>query len=309
MQPKSITSQQYCSVNSRQMSEPLMASAPRTDYWVLLEYPHPLSAKALKQNQLPDEVNNYLAALQDALPESRVLLTRKKSSKPGSSPSLVLADGREGRAVLYKMYINSYMDLLEVDIPAIFIGSVQAPAAIEKEPIFLVCTNGKRDACCSKWGLPLFNSLVKRYGDLVWQTSHVGGHRFAPNLICLPYGIYYGRVPLEKASWITDLYIDGRLTLDYYRGRAVYPAPVQAAEHFLRLETGEDIIGAYHLKAFSSHAEDQWEVSFSGTQDNTVYEVQIKSSLTGAEIFESCNASSERKPVKEFRLLKPIQAG
>ncbi len=97
MPGKTMADEQYCSVHSRQVSEPLIASAPRTDFWVLLEYPYPLSAKALKQNQLPDEVNNYLAALQDALPTSRVLLTRKKLSKPGSSPSLVLADGREGR--------------------------------------------------------------------------------------------------------------------------------------------------------------------------------------------------------------------
>ena len=309
MPGKTMADEQYCSVHSRQVSEPLIASAPRTDYWVLLEYPYPLSAKALKQNQLPDEVNNYLAALQDALPTSRVLLTHKKLSKPGSSPSLVLADGREGRPVLYKIHLNSYMDLLGVDIPAIFTGSVQDPTAIMKDPLFLVCVNGKRDACCAKWGLPLFNSLFERYGDLIWQTSHVGGHRFSPNLICLPHGIYYGRVPLQKASWIADQYMDGRLILDYYRGRAAYPAPVQAAERFLRLETGEHGIGAYSLEAFSSRAEDQWEVSFLGTQDHTAYQVLIESSLTGAEIFESCNAPSERKPVKEFRLLKPIQAG
>lgn len=309
MPDKTMADEQYCSVHSRQVSEPLIASAPRTDYWVLLEYPYPLSAKALKQNQLPDEVNNYLAALQDALPASRVLLTHKKLSKPGSSPSLVLADGREGRAVLYKIPLNSYMDLLGVDIPAIFRGSVQDPAALTKDSLFLVCVNGKRDACCAKWGLPLFNSLFERYGDLIWQTSHVGGHRFAPNLICLPDGIYYGRVPLEKASWIAEQYMDDRLILDYYRGRGAYPAPVQAAEHFLRLETDEAGIGAYHLKAFSSRSEDQWEVHFSGTQDHSVYHIQIESSLTGAEIFESCNASSERKSVKKFRLLKLIQAG
>jgi len=309
MPGNTTTDEQYCSAHSRQAAEPLIASAPRTDFWVLLDYPYPMSANVLKHNQIPVEVNNYLAAVQAALPASRVLLTRKKSSKPGSTPSLILADGRDGRAMLYEIHLDSYIDLLGVDIPAIFTGSAKAPAAIEKDFIFLVCTNGKRDACCSKWGLPLFDSLTKRYSDFVRQTSHVGGHRFAPNLICLPHGIYYGRVPLVKAYWIADRYVGSQLTLDYYRGRAAYPAPVQAAERFLRLETGEHGIGAYSLEAFSSRAEDQWEVSFLGTQDHTAYQVLIESSLTGAEIFESCNAPSERKPVKEFRLLKPIQAG
>ncbi len=126
-------------------------------------------------------------------------------------------------------------------------------------------------------GTAVIQLFIEHYGDLIWQTSHVGGHRFAPNLICLPHGIFYGRVPPEKASWIADLYMDGRLSLDNYRGAGAYPAPVQAAEHFLRLETGEDGIGAYHLKAFSSLAEDHWEVHFSGTQDHSVYHIQIES--------------------------------
>ena len=44
--------EQFCSIHSRQSQEPLIASAPRTDFWILLEYPYPMSAKALRQNQL-----------------------------------------------------------------------------------------------------------------------------------------------------------------------------------------------------------------------------------------------------------------
>jgi hypothetical protein len=309
MTGKTAPSVQYCSVNSSQTSEPLMASAPRTDFWVLLEYPYPVSEKALKKNLLADEVNSYLAALQAALPASRVLLTHKQTSKAGLPLSLFLADGREAHAALYEILLNNSMDLLGLDIPAIFTGGAQAHTAIARDTLFLVCTNGKRDACCAKWGLPLYNSLIKHYGDLVWQTSHVGGHRFAPNLICLPHGIYNGRIPLEKASLIADRYMDGRLTLEYYRGLATYPAPVQAAEHHLRLMTGDDRIEAYHLETFSPRGEDRWEISFSGAQDQTRYQIYIESIQTGAEIYESCNTPAERKAVKEFRLLEPIQVG
>ncbi len=67
----------------------------------------------------------------------------------------------------------------------------------------LVCTHGSHDACCGKFGLPVYETL--RYGYAaaserrlrVWRTSHIGGHRFAPTLIDLPEGRYWGRLEPE----------------------------------------------------------------------------------------------------------------
>lgn len=67
----------------------------------------------------------------------------------------------------------------------------------------LVCTHGSHDVCCGRFGYPLYEELRQRYaaeseGKLrVWRTSHLGGHRFAPNLIDLPEGRYWGRMRLE----------------------------------------------------------------------------------------------------------------
>jgi hypothetical protein len=301
--------EQYCSISSSQAAESLIGSTPRTDFWILLDYPHPNSAKALKENLLPDEVNGYLAAVQESLPDTRVLLISKPPSRSSSNPILILADGREGSARLYKLPLNNYFDLLEVDIPAIFAGDAGVPALAGSEALFLVCTNGKRDACCAKWGVPLFNILQQEYGDMVFQSSHVGGHRFAPNLICLPHGIYYGRVPVLKAGWIAERYLSGHLSLDYYRGLAGYPAAAQAAETFLRIETGDDRLGIYHLERISPLGENRWEVRFSDERNRVAFLVQIESRQTGTAIFENCHSPSEMKPVKEYRLLRPILTG
>ena len=48
----------FCSINSISAGEPLYGSAPRTDYWLLLEHPHPPQAKALEESKLPAQVNN-----------------------------------------------------------------------------------------------------------------------------------------------------------------------------------------------------------------------------------------------------------
>jgi hypothetical protein len=293
---------QYCSISSSLAQEPLIGSASRTDYWILLEYPYPPPEKALHGNHLSDEINRYLSAVQSALPESRTLLIRRKSSKAGSHPLLYLADGREGQTHLYKFPLSDYRDVLKLDIPGILARGPTAPDNLSEENIFLVCTNGKRDPCCLKWGLPLLNILQEHVGEAAWQTSHVGGHRFAPNMICLPHGFYYGRVPQDQVTRIADRHLTGHITLENFRGSAAYPAPAQAAEYFLRLETREDRIGAYRLDNFSATAENHWEMRFMRPLDQTMYQIEVESFHTGTETFESCSTPSERKAVLEFRL-------
>jgi hypothetical protein len=67
----------------------------------------------------------------------------------------------------------------------------------------LVCTHGSHDACCGKFGYPVFETLRYGYaaaseGQLrVWRTSHIGGHRFAPTLIDFPEGRYWGHLEPE----------------------------------------------------------------------------------------------------------------
>ena len=46
-------------------------------------------------------------------------------------------------------------------------------------PLLLVCTHGRRDACCAQFGRPTAMALARRYGTAVWETTHVGGDRFA----------------------------------------------------------------------------------------------------------------------------------
>ncbi len=68
----------------------------------------------------------------------------------------------------------------------------------------LVCTHGARDVCCGKFGYPIYNILRFKHanpGSLrVWRTSHVGGHRFAPTLLELPEGRYWGHLEIGTAE-------------------------------------------------------------------------------------------------------------
>lgn len=55
-----------------------------------------------------------------------------------------------------------------------------------KKMVF-VCVHGQRDTCCAKFGYAVFSEL-KIYEQAVRQCSHLGGDRFAANMIVFPDG-------------------------------------------------------------------------------------------------------------------------
>jgi hypothetical protein len=65
-------------------------------------------------------------------------------------------------------------------------------------------------------------------------VSHLGGDRFAGNLLVVPRGDYFGRLEPEDAEPLVSGYEAGQLDLAHYRGRSIQPRLVQAAEHFVR---------------------------------------------------------------------------
>jgi hypothetical protein len=103
----------------------------------------------------------------------------------------------------------------------------------------LVCTNGRHDPCCADLGRPVVRSLHDDRVSDVWECSHIGGDRFAANMVFLPTGIYYGRVPPEDASRLVAQHDAGVLDLDFYRGRSCYQPLTQAAEILVRRELNE----------------------------------------------------------------------
>jgi hypothetical protein len=105
-----------------------------------------------------------------------------------------------------------------------------AGGMVESGPLFLVCAHGRRDRCCARFGVPLARELAARYPGQVWETTHVGGHRFAANLVILPHGLYYGPVDSPAAHGAIDAYQRGEITAHRYRGRAGQDTEAQEAE-------------------------------------------------------------------------------
>lgn len=111
-------------------------------------------------------------------------------------------------------------------------------------PLVLVCTNGRHDSCCATFGRPLVRAMRdSRWATALWECSHIGGDRFAANVVILPQGLYYGRVEPDEVESLLGAHDAGKLLLDRYRGRSTFGFGEQAAEYFVRREYGLDGIG------------------------------------------------------------------
>ena len=297
----------YCSVNSLSKYEPLFGSAPKTDLWIALEYPYPPGDNAVKESHLPDEIKAHLTKLQKSIDNSRLVLIRNQHTIHKSNHSLFIVYANRNIPCLYEIFLENYEQLVLINDTAIINEAFALEHSLVEEQLFLICTNGKRDRCCARWGLPVYNELSKIGGVPVWQTSHVGGHRFAGNMICLPHGIYYGRVTLERAASLVDQYQAGLINLHNYRGRASYSSLAQAGEYFLRQQTMDLRLGAYQLISEIERNPDQWEVIFSSNMNEKKHRLHIAAELSDQKIFESCSTADNLKQFKQYRLIQYLE--
>jgi (2Fe-2S) ferredoxin len=138
---------------------------------------------------------------------------------------------------LERIELDDVHDTLDLDLSGVADATTVGGDRIDT-PLYLVCTNGKHDPCCATFGLPVARALDELAPGRVWECSHVGGDRFAGNLVCLPDGLLYGQLDPDSARAVVATHEGGRIALDRWRGRSALPFPAQAAEALARRELG-----------------------------------------------------------------------
>ncbi len=229
-----------CSSVSCSADEPLVATASVVRGWVLIEQPGAWGTDAVTQSRLPAPVAEELVA-QAARHNLRVLLLRRPDGRNSPTRNIFLAWSGRRTQWIEQRVVSQVEELLEVDLAPLADGTRVGFGELRERPLYLVCTNGRHDPCCAQLGRPVARALLRDGDDSVWECSHVGGDRFAGNLVCLPHGLYFGRLGPADAQRVVAGYERGGLELDHYRGRAGEPFPVQAAEYFVRRR--EDLRG------------------------------------------------------------------
>ena len=272
----------FCSDVSLENGEPLAATASTIDHWLLVEYRGLWGPDALRASGLSDQVKHSLREQVRSRPRSRLLFVRRPDRRGRAEHRAYAATSREGEESLRCTSFSSYEDLRMLDL-------AHAGEPLER-PLFLVCTHGKHDPCCARRGRPLFDALAEQVEEeAVWQTTHIGGDRFAGNLLCLSRGVYYGRVERKDAGRVLDAHLDGTIELEHYRGRSCHSFAAQAVERDIRERTG--LLGLDDLRLVSEQGS---RIAFAD-RDGRVHEREVSLEL-GPEDYLTCTATVMRRP-------------
>jgi hypothetical protein len=274
-----------CSVQALLRGDPVTATAPPARRWLLVEQPGPWGRDALLESRFDHRVASRLAARAREAGVRIQLVRRPGSRLADSGMRWALADVTEG-TVRWSVRTTD-AELLSVP----WDGSV---GELSDTPAYLVCTHGGHDVCCAVRGRPLAQQLP---GD-VWETSHLGGDRFAANVLVLPHGFVYGQVPGDGAALVAA-HAAGQVALPWLRGRAGLSAPAQAAQQHARTELG--LLGTGDLVPRSVRSlptptagvgigvgVEQWSVTLAGPAGDVVVEVESRPSAEARRL--TCGA-------------------
>jgi len=217
--------------------------------FLLLEHPGPWGVDALRDARLPGGTG---PALRAAAAETgvRILLVRRPGRSQPDGRRVFAVSARPGAAWAETAVVDHPSELLRLDLAELRAGR-SLGLDRHAEPVFCICTHGRHDACCAERGRPVAAALAEAYPEQTWEVSHLGGDRFAGNMLVAPDGLYYGRLTPQAAVAVAAARLDGRLELDHLRGRTGWPMAVQAAEVALRRHLGET--GLDTVRARSRH--------------------------------------------------------
>jgi len=167
----------------------------------------------------------------------RVLAIRRPGRQPAPARrAWGFADCRPDRQGMVWGSYSAPAELLDLD-PAML-----AEQARDTSPVYAVCAHGTRDMCCAIEGRPVATALARERPGRVWECSHLGGDRFAANVLVLPTGQLYGRIT-DSAELVAATEA-GRTVPDRLRGQVGLPAAAQAAVVHAQRQLALPLVGA-----------------------------------------------------------------
>jgi hypothetical protein len=264
-----------CAAGAEERGDPLAGTASTFPAFLLLEHAGPWGVDALRDARLPDGLGPHLLAAARGT-GVRVLLARRHrgggSAATRRTPGHRVVAAHAGAGWAETTTVTDLADVATLDLRSL--GSGTRPGWTPMTaPLLAVCTHGRHDACCAERGRPVAAALAAAHPDLTWEVSHVGGDRFAANLLVLPHGLYYGGLDPAGAGRVAAATLAGHLVLEHLRGRSTIPMPVQAAEIALRHELGETRLDAVELRG---HRREEDLVTARFDVGRTSYDVTVR---------------------------------
>ncbi|NJR39337.1 MAG: sucrase ferredoxin [Leptolyngbyaceae cyanobacterium CSU_1_4] len=257
--PEKLTDCRFCSLVSKANGEDPIGSAPLAQHWLVVELPQPWSAQVFQEDPSVQPVFALIKTLVLRGIKLRpiAIAPDRAYSQPGYRRVLYY---RQATSVFSEFEAHEYL-VPEAEVMPLAIALLKrvgergaiastndlAPfepyRQINQTRDLLICTHGNVDAACARFGFPIYDKLRQDFsGDRlrIWRCTHFGGHQYAPTLVDLPSGRYWGHLELEMLDALvhqqgtpSDLYA-------FYRGWAGLGKFEQIAEREIWMKEGWD---------------------------------------------------------------------
>jgi hypothetical protein len=240
-----------CSVAARGRADALAGTALPTDRFLLVEDPGPWGPAPHPVGTLPPTVVEHVHEQARVL-QARLLLIRRTGRSTATD---------HVRTWAYVDTTRARVRTGDVDHPDALASVDFAVDGHEGEqPWYLVCTQGRHDVCCAVYGRPVVDALARLAPDRTWECTHVGGDRFAANVVLMPAGLVYGHVDVTSVEELTTAYVRGRVVPRLLRGRCGTVPAAQVAEHHARELLHDERLDAFAPPQVTHAGHDRWQV-------------------------------------------------
>jgi hypothetical protein len=222
--------QQSCAQIARTSAEDVVGTAGVFDTYVLVETPLPWPSGTWESSRVPELIPQHYRAAKESGRRIRLLaLAQDGATTQNSSRRVLLFQRSPGP---FSAYTRAEFAAPPSEVWSLVAALLEQPEATSSFERYaqpnvntrdlLVCTHGSHDACCGSLGYPFYKQLRDALADQtqvrIWRCSHFGGHRFAPTMIDLPSGAYWGRLTLDAADKIVWRAGPVSSIYDHYRG-------------------------------------------------------------------------------------------
>jgi hypothetical protein len=254
-----------CADTARERGDPPLGTAPVAGSFLLIEHPGPWRPDALAgAGWSPEVVDALTAAVRRSL--GRLLLIRRPGRRPVTT-TRAWAVTRVGVGTVWGTWQHE-ADLMvaaaSLSAPPSTPPQGRSPASqASPEPVLLVCAHGVHDTCCAVRGRPVATALTGRWPAATWECSHVGGDRFAANVVVLPDGTYYGGLDADSATDVIADHLDGRLDPRHLRGSVRWPPAAQVAVGEIHRTRGPFAARDVRAESWTTVAPSRWLIEVS----------------------------------------------
>ncbi|NET38753.1 MAG: sucrase ferredoxin [Cyanothece sp. SIO1E1] len=247
----------FCSLVSKANGEDPIGTARTADHWLVFELAQPWTKATFQDDPRIKpliELSQQLFFKRGVTIQSLLIAPDSDYSRPGKTRVIYYYRPQQQFAQFEKQEFIVPETQFPRLITALLKHLLKQPNELSQFQCYrqetnhireiLVCTHGNIDAACARFGYPIYQQLRDTYAEptqlRVWRCSHFGGHKFAPTLVDLPAGRYWGHLEPEMIESLVHRQGDVTKLRSFYRGWAGLNKFEQVVEREIWMQIGWD---------------------------------------------------------------------